>query len=104
MRAGHLHLVMAAVCKLQPAPRAPTLRMADSAKSAASGGDTVGRARELTELQGQTVSSPLRRGAICAVSAWAFATVAGTAAAMADQGGAVENETEQQSIEAEVAC
>ena len=63
---------------------APTLRMA-----------------EPSEFQtAQAVSShPVvgRRGVICAFSAWAFSTMAGTAAAMADE------TDEQQSIEAEAA-
>ena len=62
--------------------RAPTLRMA-----------------EPSEFQiSQAVSNPVgRRGLVCAFSAWAFGTMAGTAAAMADE------TDEQQSIEAEAA-
>ena len=63
--------------------RAPTLRMA-----------------EPSEFQiSQAVSNPVvgRRGIICAFSVWAFGTMAGTAAAMADE------TDEQQSIEAEAA-
>ena len=63
--------------------RAPMLRMAEPGESQIS----------------QAVSNPVvgRRGVICAFSVWAFGTMAGTAAAMADETG------EQQSIEAEAA-
>ena len=56
---------------------------------------------EPSEFQtSQAVSYPVvggRRGVIWAISAWAFGTTAGTAAAMADE------TDEQQSIEAEAA-
>ena len=62
--------------------RAPTLRMAEPSFQIS-----------------QAASNPVvgRRGMICAFSVWAFGTMAGTAAAMADE------TDEQQSIEAEAA-